>query len=445
MEILVHVSAPSTIQDDARYRAHVAAILAFQTSQQEQVTYESTDTRDSPRQPAVVRPESVTVDVQDSDSPSPRSDHLPTIPLSGQSLNFESIATRIGSSRLVPSDRGRLTVPAQGQDQDDSLETRSVVSVIPDLQPEIICPPSNGQVNPCRSNGKPDDSHSDPPSKRCRIESLLPAAMFNSGVSALPTTTPDSFIPPNPIPAHLQGHKPQSSTNHDHAPNPSPSLISISKLQNPCHILPLLPLEIHPPLPAISTASFTTHITPTLSMFTTRLKPDQTYKPLIQTRPLHDLERGYWFIRLGIRADMKQSPDPNYQNSEGSTKNPANSEINLARPPQDQDLDSNWTLTFFQRFWSFLEDFVGKDGRAGWGVWCVLEHASNTSSPTVPVPESSASAPLDGSVQMQLKVYAWGEIAMHVYLLLFLASERQVRKMGLQWRDYDEKVVIQMP
>ncbi|KAJ5703147.1 hypothetical protein N7488_010695 [Penicillium malachiteum] len=443
MEILVHVSAPSTIQDDARYRAQVAAILAFQTSQQEQVTHESTDTRDSPRQPAVVRPESVTVGVQDSDSPSPRSDHLPTRPLSGQALNFESIATRIGSSRLAPSDRGRLTVPAQDQD-DDSLETRSVVSVIPDSQPETICPPSESQVNPCRSNWKPDDSHSDPSSKRCRIESALPAAMFNSGVSALPTTTPDSSIPPNPIPVPLQGiDQAQSSTNHNHAPNPSSSLISISQLQNPGHILPLLPLEIHPPLPAISTASFTTHITPTLSMFTARLKPDRTYKPLTQTRPLHDLERGYWFIPLKIRADMKQSPDPNQQKSEESTKNPANSEINLARPPHDPD--SNWTLSFFQRFWSFLEDFVGKDGRAGWGVWCVLEHASNTSSPTVPVPESSASAPLDGSVQMQLKVYAWGEIAMHVYLLLFLASERQVRKMGLQWRDYDEKVVIQMP
>ncbi|KAJ6014249.1 hypothetical protein N7540_008840 [Penicillium herquei] len=464
MEILVHVSAPSTIQDDARYRAQVAAILAFQASQQEQMTHESTDTRDSPRQPAVVRPESVTAGVQDSDSPSTRSDHLPARPLSGQAINFESIATKIGSSLLAPSDRGRLTFPEQDHDH-DSLETRSVVSVVPNSQPDILCPPSQSVMNPCRSNGKPDDSQdSDPPSKRCRIESPLPAAMFNLGVSAPPTIITGSSIPPNPIPVHLQGNQ-ELQTTTNQAPNPChSSLISISQLQNPCHLLPLLPLEIRPPLPAISTASFTTHITPTLSMLATRLKPDRTYKPTTQTRPLHDLERGYWFIRLGIRADnqvivnqnLKQSPNTNPEQDnqpEGSTKNPANSEINLARQPQDQDQysDSNWSLTFFQRVWSFLDEFVGKDARAGWGVWCVLEHASNTSSPTVPVPESSASAPpdiqvpLDGSVQMQLKVYAWGEIAMHVYLLLFLASERQIRKMGLQWRDYDEKLVIQMP
>ncbi|KAJ5729593.1 uncharacterized protein N7483_004101 [Penicillium malachiteum] len=337
MEILVHVSAPSTIQDDARYRAQVAAILAFQTSQQEQATHESTDTRDNPRQPAVVRPESVTAGVQDSVSPSTRSDHLPARPLSGQSLNFESIATKIGSSLLAPSDRGRLTVSAQDHDH-DSLETRSVASVIPDSQPDTLCPPSQSTVNPCqsRSNGKPDDSQSDPPSKRCRIESPLPAAMFNSGVSAPPTTTTGFLIPPNPIPRST------------------------------------------PPLPAISIASYTTHITPTLSMLSNRLKPDRTYKPITQTRPLHDLERGYWFIRLGIRADnqavnqsLKQGPDTNPEQdhqSEGLTKNPANSEINLAQPQdQESDSDSNWTLTFFQRFWSFLEGFVGKDARAGWG------------------------------------------------------------------------------
>lgn len=46
---------------------------------------------------------------------------------------------------------------------------------------------------------------------------------------------------------------------------------------------------------------------------------------------------------------------------------------------------------------------------------------------------------------LTLKIYAWGEIAVHVYLLLFLASERRIRKMGAQWRDSREEVIIQMP
>ena len=45
---------------------------------------------------------------------------------------------------------------------------------------------------------------------------------------------------------------------------------------------------------------------------------------------------------------------------------------------------------------------------------------------------------------LTLKVYTWGEIASHIYLLLFLASERKIRKMGAQWRDCGEEAVVQM-
>jgi hypothetical protein len=42
-------------------------------------------------------------------------------------------------------------------------------------------------------------------------------------------------------------------------------------------------------------------------------------------------------------------------------------------------------------------------------------------------------------------MYAWGEVAIHIYLLLFLASERRVRGMGAEWRDSGEEVVVKMP
>lgn len=53
---------------------------------------------------------------------------------------------------------------------------------------------------------------------------------------------------------------------------------------------------------------------------------------------------------------------------------------------------------------------------------------------------------IEGSkpLTLTLKVYTWGEIVGHVYLLLFLASERRIRKMGAQWRDCGEEVVVQM-
>lgn len=174
--------------------------------------------------------------------------------------------------------------------------------------------------------------------------------------------------------------------------------------KRPSVSLSQLPLQIQSPLPPISTAAFTSHITPTLAMLATRLRSARTYTPLHQTRPLDKLERGHWFVPLTLVEDGVAA-DPN-----------------------------TWDMMFFARFWSFLSDFITEQ-RAGWGVWCILEEA-----PAVP-----AKGPACSLRNTVLKVYAWGEIAAHIYLLLFLASERRIRKMGAQWRDGADQVVIQMP
>lgn len=111
---------------------------------------------------------------------------------------------------------------------------------------------------------------------------------------------------------------------------------------------------------------------------------------------------------------------------------------------------NTWDRELFSRFWGFMEDLIAKEGRAGWGVWCVLEREE-------PEVESGADRDLvpDRGCDLHptyppnpesfvLKVYTWGEIAPHVYLLLYLASERWIRGMGAQWRDASEGVVIQM-
>lgn len=163
------------------------------------------------------------------------------------------------------------------------------------------------------------------------------------------------------------------------------------------------PVEIHPPKPPVSSGPFKTHITPTLLMLTERLKPAKTYIPTFQTRALDPLERGYWFVRFDLTADHAGR-------DRGALDGPT------------------WPYALFDAFWSFLSDFIGRDGRAGWGVWCILERDGD-SRPS----------------QVTLKVYAWGEVAMHIYLLLFLASERRIRGMGAQWKDSRDEVVVQMP
>ena len=442
MEILIHVSAPSTAQDDARYQAQAAAILNFQPGNRQLLTSDSPEpvgTRETPsRQSAVVRPVAVR-DLQDS---GPRSDH--------SSQNPRSIATTIGSG---PS------APLEGDDREESLS--SLISVIPDSQPDLFQPLQI--LDPCLSH---EDDPEKPPLKRCRIESLLPAAS-HSGTSPSPITktAPSSSHATHTTHAthvtHATHENQQNEENQENQENqelskPIPPF-PITTSQNPNHLLPFLPLEIHSPPPPISTSSFTTHITETLSMLTKRLNPTRTYKPLHQTRPLHQLERGYWAMHLTIQPDNQDQtnkktnspvpvpvPDPvsapsrnQNPNTDPADQGPANPEKNklIKDQPQDQDPDHNWSLSTFHRFWSFLSEFIG-NSRAGWGVWCVLEHGEALS-----VPENH----LDESIRVQLKVYAWGEIAMHVYLLLFLASERRVRRMGMHWKDSLEELVIQMP
>ncbi|KAJ5140918.1 hypothetical protein N7448_004326 [Penicillium atrosanguineum] len=132
-------------------------------------------------------------------------------------------------------------------------------------------------------------------------------------------------------------------------------------------------------------------------MLVDRLNPARIYKPIRQVRVLDTLERGYWVVQIPIRPD----PPAGTIGARG---------------------ESCWNGELFARFWGFLSVFIGQEGRAGWG-----EEGRD-------------------EVVVRLKVYAWGgEVAMHIYLLLFLASERRVKGMGARWLDPREEVVIEMP
>ena len=168
-------------------------------------------------------------------------------------------------------------------------------------------------------------------------------------------------------------------------------------------------------------------------MLAVRLKPERLYKPLRQSRDLDKLERGYWFLLINL-VDGAEPLIP----ARDAAK----------EPPCEND----WDMPFFSRFWSFLSDFISKEGRAGWGVWCVLEDAAQPLSRSghamqqqLHARDTAASAGTASAKLLTLKVYAWGETVMHIYLLLFLASERRIRKMAAQWRDSRENVIIQMP
>ncbi|GES64940.1 acetamidase [Aspergillus terreus] len=253
-------------------------------------------------------------------------------------------------------------------------------------------------------------------SSRLQPQGLPHELEDDSPVSVIPDSQPDAAIPTDTDLAIVDISLSNPSTSASASASASVSRIDSNDTtkqdaagaqnteKGPSVSLSQLPLQIQSPLPPISTAAFTSHITPTLAMLATRLRSARTYTPLHQTRPLDKLERGHWFVPLTLVEDGVAA-DPN-----------------------------TWDMVFFARFWSFLSDFITEQ-RAGWGVWCILEEA-----PAVP-----ANGPACSLRNTVLKVYAWGEIAAHIYLLLFLASERRIRKMGAQWRDGADQVVIQMP
>lgn len=164
----------------------------------------------------------------------------------------------------------------------------------------------------------------------------------------------------------------------------------------------ITPQSLHPPPPPVSSAQFTSHITPSLALLADRLNPSRVYSPVSQTRELHVLERGCWVLRFRVQSG---SPDPKT----------AGTGVGV------------WDTALFSHFWSFLSDFVAQ-GRAGWGVWAYLDRDPD------PGHEN----------RLLLKVYTWGEVVHYIYILLFLASERRIRGLGASWCDAAESVVVQM-
>lgn len=153
-----------------------------------------------------------------------------------------------------------------------------------------------------------------------------------------------------------------------------------------------LPTTINPPPPPTALSTFSTHITPSLRILTTNPDISDRYKPHSVLRLLLPTERGRW-----------------------------------------QFSAQSWGLEVQIAFWQFLQRIIGS-GNAGWGVWC---HR----------PNMNESGGTEGGVSKGLGVvqlFCWGEVVQHVYLMLFVASKSQIRKVRAQWIDSEEEVVVQM-
>ncbi|XDG06543.1 hypothetical protein ABKA04_006158 [Annulohypoxylon sp. FPYF3050] len=81
---------------------------------------------------------------------------------------------------------------------------------------------------------------------------------------------------------------------------------------------------------------------------------------------------------------------------------------------------STWDSQLKRDAWAYLANYVGT-GVAGWGIWCRRDIDFRS-----------------------LRVYCWGLVAAHVYLLLYLASQRKILYTGGSWIDSEGIPVVVM-
>lgn len=155
-----------------------------------------------------------------------------------------------------------------------------------------------------------------------------------------------------------------------------------------------LSTTICPPEPVTSANKFKTHLTPGLSALSSNAATSDRYQPVSIARELCPQERGYWLLDSSI-----------------------------------------WSLETQVIFWEFMERAIGS-GSLGWGVWCTRENDSQKKSQTEGEGKMHALGPL--------RVYCWGQVVREVWLLLYVASRSQARKVGMSWIDAEGKVVVQM-
>lgn len=174
--------------------------------------------------------------------------------------------------------------------------------------------------------------------------------------------------------------------------------------QNPTSGIPAvfasLATSIYPPQPKVSTGRFETHVTDALRQLDAMPHIADRYKPTSIFRDIELLERGHWLVQC-----------------------------------------SSWTIDQQVGLWETLAQLI-ESGSAGWGVWCSRgqEAGGDSCVGARDVDANASTADELGPV----RVYCWGEIAKHIYLLLYVASSSQVRRAGLQWIDSQGLVVIQM-
>ncbi len=218
---------------------------------------------------------------------------------------------------------------------------------------------------------------------------------FFTSPSASPAAAPPSIPESSALSARSSSAFPQPPLS---SAFPTPSSAVPPHTQGPTATKSPL-WEIRPPPPPTGTGPIPTFITPFLIRIAEQLNLSR-YRPASTARPLRPQERGYWHLNL-------------------------------------PDKIGGWDHNLLEQTWEYLEKTIGA-GKAGWGVSCykALWNGRENS-----FDKDSKEVDWQGE---EWRIFCWGEVVPHIYILLFLASSRKVRGMGARWCDAEGKVIVEM-
>ncbi|MCJ1414834.1 hypothetical protein MMC32_001163 [Xylographa parallela] len=401
LEILVHISAPSRIVDDGKYRKQALGFLNFKAAARR----ESEPCKDVPEQLVPVTPYLQSLGrhargaqpLQEEGDPHASKETLVESTFYDEGLWYGSVPAEISprprppviytTPRVVidrtPAVARPQTAPVpaspsfQGgthrRSRSDSWQTPP--SVIPDSQPE------RSQLKRSFPEPVSFSSSAGPASPSAKRQRLSPAdgPQLESAQSSARSAEDISPAEASPAPEYPPPWPTSSPESPDSSTKPR--------------------VEVHAPPPKTALASFTTHITPSLALIEAKLPIAKLYNPPIKTRELRTLERGYWQLSLDHHVPLDER----------------------------------------EKFWEFLAQFIG-EGRAGWGVWAEKFSSKSPAMDREPLLEGE---PRDGEAEI-VRVYCWGEVVGYIYILLFMGSHRKIRGMGAMWVDAGGEVVVRM-
>ncbi|TWU78017.1 hypothetical protein ED733_006440 [Metarhizium rileyi] len=425
VEILVHVTAPSKVSDDQTYRHLARAYLAFQPESRVEL---------SPAAP-FSRPESTHTpqrnlrhDVQPNNPPPDSSQEDYAVPIAeafcpeSQDLSFQSAIDNRASPRLPLYTRASLQREPLAATLSQT-SWHSPPSQINDSYPL----PDGGIINvtPTRVLQRylqktPSPSPSSSPSS-CK-DSIQPAS---------PTTGLEIIGIPSSIPIP-SGNEPRVHPKSDIIPvTPFPQAglrncplrvdesLDITHVSNSCASSPRA--ESEPPPTKTITA-----ITPKPEAHLARSTSD--------TGPIRSSAIELVTHTLEIRPP---SPETSVNNlSPTSLVSPQLEKLSRDvstryRPIETRQVDhfergywlvdcTPWPQKTRFDTWVFLTNYL-RSGLAGWGVWCKRDQGHRW-----------------------MRFYCWGHVAKHIYLLMYLASEREIKTTGATWFDAQGQAVLEV-